>query len=117
MTRGVNKAVIIGTVGRDPEKRCTSNGNTVVNVSVATNDYWKDSQTGEAMEHTEWHRIVLFGRLGEVASEFLTRGSRAYFEGRIFTSKWQDKDGIDRYSTEVIASQMEMLDGRRLSPS
>ena len=112
MSRGINKAVIIGILGRDPEVRYTDNGNAVVNISVATNEQWKDRETGEAQERTEWHRIVLFGKLGEVASQYLKKGSQAYFEGKIKTSKWQDQDGRDRYTTEIVANQMEML-GRR----
>ena len=112
MGRGINKAVIVGTLGKDPEIRYTANGNAVVNISVATNESWKDRETGEAQERTEWHRIVLFGKLGEIASQYLKKGSQAYFEGKIRTSKWQDQTGVDRYTTEVIANQMEML-GRR----
>jgi single-strand DNA-binding protein len=112
MGRGINKAVIVGTLGKDPEIRYAQNGNAVVNISVATNESWKDRETGEAQERTEWHRIVLFGKLGEIASQYLTKGSQAYFEGKIKTSKWQDQGGVDRYTTEIVANQMEML-GRR----
>jgi len=112
MGRGINKAVIVGTLGKDPEIRYAENGNAVVNISVATNESWKDRETGEAQERTEWHRIVLFGKLGEIASQYLKKGSQAYFEGKIRTSKWQDQTGVDRYTTEVIANEMEML-GRR----
>ena len=112
MGRGINKAVIVGTLGKDPEIRYAANGNAVVNISVATNESWKDRETGEAQERTEWHRIVVFGKLGEIASQYLKKGSQAYFEGKIKTSKWQDQAGIDRYTTEVIANEMEML-GRR----
>lgn len=112
MGRGINKAVIVGTLGRDPEIRYSSNGNAVVNISVATNEAWKDRETGEAQERTEWHRIVLFGKLGEIASQYLKKGSQAYFEGKIKTSKWQDQSGNDRYTTEIVANEMEML-GRR----
>lgn len=113
MGRGVNKAVILGTLGKDPEVRYAPNGNAVVNISVATNETWKDKQTGEAQERTEWHRIVVFGKLGEIASQYLRKGSQAYFEGRIRTNKWQDQGGIDRYTTEIIASEMQMLGGHR----
>jgi len=113
MGRGINKAVIVGTLGKDPEIRYAENGNAVVNISVATNESWKDRQTGEAQERTEWHRIVMFGKLGEIASQYLKKGSQAYFEGRIKTSKWQDDNGNDRYSTQIVANQMEML-GRRV---
>ncbi len=112
MSRGINKAVIVGTLGRDPEIRYSSKGNAVVNLSVATNEAWKDRETGQAQERTEWHRIVIFGKLGEIASQYLKKGSQAYFEGRIKTSKWQDQSGNDRYTTEIVASEMQML-GRR----
>jgi len=112
MARGINKAVIVGTLGRDPEIRYSSKGNAVVNLSVATNEAWKDRETGEAQERTEWHRIVIFGKLGEIASQYLKKGSQAYFEGRIKTSKWQDQSGNQRYTTEIVASEMQML-GRR----
>jgi single-strand DNA-binding protein len=112
MSRGINKAVIVGTLGKDPEIRYATNGNAVVNVSVATNESWKDRETGEAQERTEWHRIVMFGRLGEIASQYLKKGSQAYFEGKIKTSKWQDDSGNDRYSTEIVANEMQML-GRK----
>ena len=112
MGRGVNKAVIVGTLGKDPEIRYADNGNAVVNISVATNESWKDRETGEAQQRTEWHRIVIFGKLGEIASTYLKKGSQAYFEGKIKTSKWQDQGGIDRYTTEIVANEMQML-GRR----
>ncbi len=115
MSRGINKAVIVGTLGRDPEIRYATNGNAVVNISVATNESWKDRETGEAQERTEWHRIVIFGKLGEIASQYLKKGSQAYFEGKIKTSKWQDQSGNDRYSTEIVANEMQML-GRRPEP-
>jgi single-strand DNA-binding protein len=112
MGRGINKAVIVGTLGNDPEIKYAANGNAVVNVSVATNESWKDRETGEAQERTEWHRIVMFGKLGEIAQQYLKKGSQAYFEGRIRTNKWQDADGNDRYSTQIVASEMQML-GRK----
>ena len=112
MGRGINKAVIVGTLGKDPEIKYAANGNAVVNISVATNESWKDRETGEAQERTEWHRIVMFGKLGEIASQYLKKGSQAYFEGRIKTSKWQDQSGNDRYTTQIVANEMEML-GRR----
>ena len=112
MGRGINKAVIVGTLGRDPEIRYSSGGNAVVKISVATNESWKDRQTGEAQERTQWHRIVIFGKLGEIASQYLKKGSQAYFEGRIQTSKWQDESGNDRYTTEIVANEMQML-GKR----
>ncbi len=109
MGRGINKAVIVGTLGQDPEIRYAANGNAVVNIRVATNDYWKNRETGEAHERTEWHRIVMFGKLGEIASQYLRKGSQAYFEGRIKTSKWQDQSGNNRYTTEIVANEMQML--------
>lgn len=112
MGNGINKAVIVGTLGKDPEIRYAQNGNAVVNVSVATNESWKDRETGEAQQRTEWHRIVMFGKLGEIASQYLKKGEQAYFEGRIRTNKWQDESGNNRYSTQIIADEMQML-GRR----
>lgn len=116
MGRGINKAVIVGTLGRDPEVRYSAKGNAVVNLSVATNETWKDRATGEAQERTEWHRIVIFGKLGEIASQYLKKGSQAYFEGRIQTEKWQDQSGNDRYTTKIVARQMELLGGRDQKP-
>ena len=112
MARGVNKAIIVGTLGQDPEIRYTANGSAVANISVATNETWKDKSTGEAQERTEWHRIVMFGKLAEIAQQYLKKGSQAYFEGRIQTRKWQDNSGNDRYSTEIVANEMQMLGGR-----
>jgi single-strand DNA-binding protein len=112
MARGVNKAIIVGTLGQDPEVRYTANGGAVANISVATNESWRDKATGEAQERTEWHRIVMFGKLAEIAQQYLKKGSQAYFEGRIQTRKWQDNEGKDRYSTEIVANEMQMLGGR-----
>ena len=112
MARGVNKAIIVGTLGQDPEVRYTANGSAVANLRVATNESWKDKQTGEQQERTEWHSIVMWGRLAEIAQQYLKKGSQAYFEGRIQTRKWQDQSGNDRYSTEIVASEMQMLGGR-----
>ena len=112
MARGVNKAIIVGTLGQDPEVRYTANGGAVANISVATNENWRDKATGETQERTEWHRIVLFGKLAEIAQQYLKKGSQAYFEGRIQTRKWQDQSGNDRYSTEIVANEMQMLGGR-----
>ena len=112
MARGVNKAIIVGTLGQDPEVRYTAGGSPVANISVATNENWKDRNTGEMQERTEWHRIVMFGRLAEIAQQYLKKGSQAYFEGRIQTRKWQDQSGNDRYSTEIVANEMQMLGGR-----
>ena len=112
MARGVNKAIIVGTLGQDPDVKYTATGSPVVNISVATNETWKDKQTGEAQERTEWHRIVIFGKLAEIAAQYLKKGSQAYFEGKIQTRKWQDKSGQDRYTTEIVANEMQMLGGK-----
>ena len=117
MARGVNKAIIVGTLGQDPDVKYTATGSPVVNISVATNESWKDKQTGEQVEKTEWHRIVIFGKLAEIAAQYLKKGSQAYFEGKIQTRKWQDKEGHDRYSTEIVANEMQMLGGRPSSGS
>jgi len=109
---GVNKAIIIGRLGQDPETRHTHSGATVANISVATSENWTDKQSGEKQERTEWHRVTFFGRLAEVASEYLRKGAQVYIEGRIQTDKYQAQDGTDRYSTKIIASQMQMLGGR-----
>ena len=106
---GINKAIIVGTVGQDPEVRYAASGSAVVNVSVVTNESWKDKNTGEKVEKPEWHRIVMFGKLAEIAGQFLKKGSQAYFEGKIHTRKWQDNEGKDRYSTEITANEMQML--------
>jgi single-strand DNA-binding protein len=111
--RGVNKAIIVGNLGKDPEVRYMPSGSAVCNFSVATTESWKDKQTGEQQERTEWHRISMFGRLAEIAAEYLRKGSQVYLEGKIQTRKWQDKEGKDRYSTEIVADQMQMLGGRR----
>ena len=112
MSRGINKAVIVGKLGRDPEIRYAANGNAIASISVATNETWKNRETGEAEQRTEWHRIVMFGRLAEIAQQYLKKGSQAYFEGRIKTNKWQDQSGADRYTTEIVANEMQMLDRR-----
>jgi single-strand DNA-binding protein len=111
--RGVNKAILVGTLGKDPEQRYTPNGNAVCNISVATSEQWKDKQTGEKQERTEWHRVSMFGKLAEIAGQYLRKGSQVYLEGKIQTRKWQDKEGKDRYSTEIVADQMQMLGGKR----
>ena len=113
MSRGVNKAIIVGNLGRDPEVRYTANGSAVANVTVATSESWKDKQSGERQERTEWHRVVFFGRLAEIAEEYLKKGSQVYIEGSIRTQKWQDKEsGQDRYTTEIVARDMQMLGSR-----
>ncbi len=112
MARGVNKAIIVGHLGRDPEVRYAASGAAVANVSVATTESWKDKQTGESNERTEWHRVVFFGRLAEIVGEYLRKGSQIYVEGRLQTRKWQDQNGQDRYTTEIVASDMQMLGSR-----
>lgn len=112
MARGVNKAILVGNLGRDPEIRYSPSGAAVANVNIATTDSWKDKNTGEQQERTEWHRVVFFGRLAEVVGEYLKKGSQVYVEGRIQTRKWQDKEGNDRYTTEIVANEMQMLGGR-----
>jgi single-strand DNA-binding protein len=109
---GVNKVIIVGNLGNDPEVRYSNNGAAIANISVATSDSWKDKNTGERQERTEWHRVTLFNRLGEVAGEYLKKGSKVYIEGKLQTRKWQDPQGNDRYSTDIIADQMQMLDSR-----
>ncbi len=109
--QGINKAIIVGTLGKDPEMRFTQAGKAVANLSVATSEKWKDKQTGQQQEATEWHRVVAFDRLAEIMGEYLTKGSQVYIEGKIQTRKWQDNDGKDRYSTELVANQMQMLGG------
>jgi single-strand DNA-binding protein len=112
MARGVNKVILVGNLGSDPEVRYTAGGDAVANLSVATAESWKDKQTGEKQERTEWHRVVMFRRLGEIAAEYLKKGSQVYIEGRLQTRKWQDKNGNDRYTTEIVANDMQMLGGR-----
>lgn len=112
MARGVNKVILIGNLGNDPEIRYTPNGNAVANVTLATSSAWRDKQTGELQERTEWHRIIFFNRLAEIVGEYLHKGSKIYVEGSLRTRKWQDKTGIDRYTTEIIANEMQMLDSR-----
>ncbi len=109
MARGVNKAIILGSLGQDPDVRYTASGAAVANISIATNEQWKDKESGEMQERTEWHRVVFFGRLAEIAGEYLHKGSQVYIEGRIQTRKWQDKEGNDRYTTEIVANEMQML--------
>lgn len=114
MSRGVNKVIIIGTCGQDPETRYLPNGNAVTNLSLATNESWKDKQTGQQQERTEWHRVVLFGKVAEIAGEYLRKGSQVYVEGKLQTREWE-KDGIKRYSTEIVVDmggQMQLLGGK-----
>ncbi|MDP6530277.1 MAG: single-stranded DNA-binding protein [Arenicellales bacterium] len=112
MARGVNKAIIVGNLGRDPEVRYSANGNAIANVTIATTESWKDRQSGERQEKTEWHRVVFFSRLAEIAGEYLKKGSQVYIEGRLQTRKWEDREGNERYTTEIVASDMQMLGGR-----
>lgn len=113
MARGVNKVILIGNLGRDPEVRYTPNGVAVANVTLATSESWKDKQSGEMQERTEWHRVVFYQRLAEIVGEYLSKGSKIFVEGRLQTRKWQDKNtGQDRYSTEIIADNMQMLDSK-----
>ena len=112
MAGSVNKVIIVGNLGNDPETRYMPSGSAVTNLSVATNESWKDKQTGEQKERTEWHRVAMFGRLAEIAAEYLRKGSQVYIEGKLRTRKWQGQDGQDRYTTEIIADEMQMLGGR-----
>jgi single-strand DNA-binding protein len=109
--RGVNKVIIVGTLGQDPEVRQTNSGTSVCQLSIATNERWKDKNTGEQKESTEWHKIVLWQRLAEIAGEYLHKGSQVYIEGKLQTRKWQDKDGNDRYTTEILGNELQMLGG------
>jgi single-strand DNA-binding protein len=109
MSRGVNKVILVGHLGDEPNVQYMPSGSAVANISVATTEQWKDKNTGEKQEKTEWHRIVFFGRLAEIAGEYLRKGSQIYVEGRLQTRKWQAKDGSDRYTTEIVASDMQML--------
>jgi single-strand DNA-binding protein len=112
MARGVNKVILIGHLGQDPQTRAMPSGKTVVNLRLATSDQWRDKQTGENKEATEWHNVVMFDRLAEIAAEYLRKGSQIYVEGRIRTRKWQDREGQDRYTTEIVVNEMQMLGGR-----
>jgi len=112
MARGINKAIIIGNLGADPETKYMPSGTAVANIRVATTEAWKDKQSGEQQEKTEWHRVEAFGRLAEIMGEYLKKGSQVYVEGRIQTDKWQDREGNDRYTTKIVARDMQMLGGR-----
>lgn len=111
-SRGINKVILVGNLGNDPETRYSQSGAAITNISVATSESWKDKQTGQPQERTEWHRVVFFNRLAEIAGEYLRKGSKVYVEGSLRTRKWQGQDGQDRYTTEVVASEMQMLDSR-----
>jgi single-strand DNA-binding protein len=112
MSKGINKAIIVGNLGADPEMRYTANGSAVTNFSVATTDSWKDKQTGEQQERTEWHKVVTFNKLAEICGQYPKKGSKVYVEGQIQTRKWQGQDGQDRYTTEIVARDVQMLDSK-----
>ncbi len=112
MARGINKVILIGNLGQDPETRYMPSGSAVTNLRLATSEAYKDRETGEQVERTEWHSVAMFGRLAEIAAEYLKKGAQVYIEGRLRTRKWQDKEGKDRYTTEIVADQMQMLGGR-----
>lgn len=112
MARGINKVILVGNLGQDPETRYMPSGGAVTNVTLATSETWKDKQTGQPQERTEWHRVVFFNRLAEIAGEYLKKGSKVYVEGSLRTRKWQGQDGQDRYTTEIVAAEMQMLDSR-----
>lgn len=112
MARGINKVILVGNLGADPETRYTASGAAITTIRVATSETWRDKQTGENQERTEWHRVKFFGRLAEIAGEYLRKGRQVYIEGSLRTDKWQDQSGQDRYTTEVIANEMQMLGGR-----
>lgn len=111
-SRGVNKVILIGNLGNDPEVKYTASGSAITNITVATSESWKDKQSGEKKEATEWHKVSFFGRLAEIAGEYLKKGSKVYVEGSLRTRKWQDQQGVERYTTEIVAEEMQMLDGR-----
>lgn len=117
MAKGINKVILIGNLGKPPETRYMPSGGAVTNITVATSETWKDKSTGEQKEQTEWHRVAFFNRLAEIAGEYLKKGSKVYIEGSVHTRKWQDKNGQDRYTTEIKASEMQMLDSRGAGPS
>jgi single-strand DNA-binding protein len=112
MSRGVNKVILIGHLGQDPETKYMPSGGAVTNITLATSEGWKDKQSGEKQERTEWHRVVFFNKLAEIAGEYLKKGSQVYVEGSLRTRKWQDKNGQDRYTTEIVANEMQMLGGK-----
>jgi len=112
MARGVNKVILVGNLGKDPDMKYTASGAAIANITVATSESWNDKQTGEKQEKTEWHRVVFFRRLAEIAGEYLRKGSQVYIEGKLQTRKWQDQNGQDRYTTEVVGNEMQMLGSR-----
>ena len=112
MARGINKVILVGNLGKDPEVRYMPSGGAVANLTIATSETWKDKQSGQNQEKTDWHRVVMFNRLGEIAGEYLKKGSQVYIEGKLQTRKWQDQQGQDKYTTEIVANEMQMLGGR-----
>ena len=112
MARGINKVILVGHLGKDPETRYMPSGSAVTNLRVATSESWKDKTSGDQQERTEWHSVAMFGRLAEIAAEYLRKGSQVYIEGSLRTRKWQDKEGRDRWTTEIVANEMQMLGGR-----
>ena len=112
MARGINKVILVGNLGNDPDVRYTAGGAAIANVSIATTEGWKDRESGEMQEKTEWHKVVFFGKLAEIVAEYVKKGSQIYIEGRLQTRKWQDKEGNERYTTEIVANEMQMLGGR-----
>lgn len=112
MARGINKVILVGNLGQDPETRYTANNSAVTNITLATSDSWTDKQTGQKQDRTEWHRVVFFNKLAEIAGNYLRKGSKVYIEGALRTRKWQDQQGQDRYTTEIVANEMQMLDSR-----
>ncbi len=112
MARGINKVILVGNLGADPETRYTASGSAITNIRIATSESWRDKQSGEKQERTEWHRVVFFNRLAEVAGEYLRKGRQVYIEGSLRTRKWQDQSGQDRYTTEIVGREMQMLGGR-----
>jgi single-strand DNA-binding protein len=115
MARGVNKVILVGNLGQKPEMRYTQTNIAIANLSIATSESWKDKDSGEQREKTEWHRVILFGKLAEIAEQYLDKGSQVYIEGKLQTRKWQDKEGVDRYTTEILGNAMNMLGGRQSS--
>ena len=113
--RGINKVILVGNLGNEPEHRVLPSGGGVTNISIATSESWKDKNTGQMQDRTEWHRVVFFNRLAEIAAEYLRKGSKVYVEGSLRTRKWQDQSGQDRYTTEIVANEMQMLDSRNMS--
>jgi single-strand DNA-binding protein len=116
MARGINKVILVGNLGQDPETRYMPSGGAVTNIAIATSESWKDKQTGQPVEKTEWHRVVFFNRLAEIAGEYLKKGSQIYIEGKLQTRKWQDQTGADRFTTEIVANELQMLGARQNAP-